>query len=408
MAGVGMRVGTDTLLGRGDGSVTAERASEVLGQLRGVAAKVGQMAGYVDGVVPEDKRDAYQKWMTRLMDQAPTTPPDRIRDRLERELGAPVDTLFSEFDFEPIASASIGQVHRAITQDGTEVAVKVQHDGIDKAMESDLRNASLLEGAFKMFAGRKFESKRILDEIRARFREELDYGLEADRQRRFAEIFADQPKVVIPRVHDALSTGRVLTSDFVRGLKLDEAATAPEQQRREWAEVMWRFVYEGTLVGGMFNADPHPGNFFFGDDGSVRFLDFGCVQEVLPERRPPGIRTHRTASLKDVPAFEVAAAEMMELRGGRYQERAVAYMREAFRPQLESPFRITPTYVAGLAGMFKETFETIRKEKDDQYVAFQPGVFFLNRLQFGFYSVLARLDVAVDYGAVELEFLREP
>lgn len=407
MAGVGMRVGANTLLGRDGGALTAERASEVLGELRGVAAKVGQMAGYVDGVVPDDKRDAYQKWMRRLMDQAPTSPPEAVRDTIHTQLGAPLDQLFAEFDMQSIASASIGQVHRAVTHGGHEVAVKVQHPGIDKAMESDLRNAGLLEGAFRMYAGRKFESTRILEEIRARFREELDYALEADRQRRFAAVFDGRSDVIVPRVHDSLSADKVLTSDFVRGIKLDEAARASEAERRAWAETMWRFVYEGTLLGGLFNADPHPGNYFFGEQGRVAFLDFGCVQEVAAEQCALGIRTHRAACLKDIPTFEAAAAEMMHLRGGAYQQRALAYLREAFRPQLEAPFRITPAYVAGLVGMFKDAFQSARRSDDDEYVPFESGIFFLNRLQFGFYSVLARLDVAVDYAGVELEFLAD-
>ncbi len=407
MAGVGVRVGANTLLGRDGGALAAERASEVLGELRGVAAKVGQMAGYVDGVVPEDKREAYQTWMQRLMDQAPTSSPEAVRATIHEQLGAPLDELFAEFDMQAIASASIGQVHRARTHAGDEVAVKVQHAGIDEAMESDLRNAGLLEGAFRVYAGRKFESARILEEIRARFREELDYTLEAERQRRFAAVFEGRDEVVVPRVHADLSARKVLTSDFVRGVKLDEAARAAEAERRAWAAAMWRFVYQGTLLGGLFNADPHPGNFFFRPAGEVAFLDFGCVQEVAATQRELGIRTHRTACLRERDAFERAASAMMGLRGGDYERQALAYLHEAFRPQFESPFRITPGYVAGLVRTFKDTFQSIRRAEGDAYVPFESGIFFLNRLQFGFYSVLARLDVEVDYAATELEFLPE-
>ncbi len=406
LATVSARTGANMLLNREAATEeVARKAAEALGTLRGVAAKVGQMAGYVDGVIPEGQRDAYEKWMQKLLAAAPASSPAAVRRLVEEELGAPIDQLFAEWSETPIASASIGQVHRARLPDGQEVAVKVQHPGVARAVESDLQNAGLLERTVAVVGGSKLESRRILEEVRTRFREELDYQIEATRQRRFAEFFNDDPQVVIPTIHERHSSKRVLTSRFIRGANFDEARSAPEPERAAWARAQWRFVYKGTLVGGMFNADPHPGNYFFLPGGQVAFIDFGCVQPVTPERMRLGSATHRAASNGDRREFERAGREMLGLRGGAHERRALAYLHEAFRPQFESPFRMTRSYVAALVDQFRQIATASIRERDGSFVSFPPGVFFLNRLQFGFYSVLARLDVEVDYAAIERGFL---
>jgi predicted unusual protein kinase regulating ubiquinone biosynthesis (AarF/ABC1/UbiB family) len=183
MAGVGARTGASLLLSK-DSSGAAQQAAEVLGTLRGLAAKVGQMASYVDGIVPEGHREAYEGAMRSLRAAAPTSAPEAIRSVVEEDLGAPIDELFQVWEDKPFASASIGQVHRAVLPDGREVAVKVQHPGIARAVESDLENAGVLQGLVSTLGPRELNAKAVLDEVKARFREELDYTLEAERQAR--------------------------------------------------------------------------------------------------------------------------------------------------------------------------------------------------------------------------------
>ena len=402
-AGAGLRMGADVALGRE--GIGAEKAAEILGNLRGVATKVGQMAGYVDGVIPDDQREVYETWMQRLLDQAPTSDPEQVRQQILDQLGRPLEQAFAEFDAVPVASASIGQVHRAALPDGRAVAVKVQHPGIDEAMRHELANSNMVEQAFRLFAGSKFESKRIAAEIRARFAEELDYELEARRQTAIRALHLEDPAIQVPAVIDSHSAAKVLTMEWAEGMNFAEAVAAPEELRRQWAEAMWRFAYKSVLIGGQFNADPHPGNYKFHADGRVTFLDHGCVQEAGHHSRSEGIATHRAACVGDIPAFEDAARRMLDLRGGSFERAAFEYLHEAFAPQLRSPYRIERAYVAGLARRFKDIFQVARTSQDDSYVPFAEGVFFLNRLQFGFYSVLARLDVEVDYARVELAFL---
>lgn len=404
LAEIGARTGTSMLLNR-DSTDAAKRAAEVLGNLRGIAAKVGQMAGYVDGLVPEEHRDVYQASMKTLLAQAPRSSPEAIKKLIEEELSTPVDRIYAEFDEVPVASASIGQVHRAVLLDGQEVAVKVQHPGIADAVESDLQNAGLLESTLAMMGTRKLDSKNMLEEIRTRFREELDYRTEAERQTIFARVHEGDSQIIIPKVYREHTAKRVLTTQFMRGGSLDDARKLPEKDRVEIGKTLWRFVYKGTLIGDMFNADPHPGNYFFQDDGRVVFLDFGCVQSIPAKRQPVARRLHRAACDRNEAAFVEAGKIMLETRGGMHEKRVLSYLRRAFEPQFSSPYRITREYVASLVNQMKDAGTETLKLKDDSFVPMPEGMLFMNRLQFGFYSVLARLDVAVDYASVEKSFL---
>ena len=406
LAGAGARTATSLIGGRG-ANASAAKTAAALGQLRGLATKVGQMASYVDGVVPEQHRGAYEKAMAGLQAATPTTPPDQIRARVSEELGGPLEAHFETWEDTPIASASIGQVHRATLLDGTPVAVKVQHPGIVDAMEADLNNAGLIELALSTLGTRRFESKRLLAEMRQRFREELDYALEAERQNAFARIHQGDPRIRVPKVFDSCSSHRVLTSEFVEGLPFAEACNASPEDRVAWCETLWRFVYKANLVGGFFNADPHPGNYLFNPDGCVTFLDFGCVQPITGQRRVSAARLHDAAHRNHREDFRVAGREMLHLRGGRYEDAAMAYLSLCFQTLFESPFHITRSYSASLVDAFKDLALEFRKGRGDGFVPLPAGILFINRLQFGFYSVLARLDVAVDYRGVERGFIQE-
>ncbi|APR75037.1 Ubiquinone biosynthesis monooxygenase UbiB [Minicystis rosea] len=405
LATVGARTGASMLLSK-DGTSAAQHAAEVLGTLRGIAAKVGQMASYVDGVVPEEHRASYETALRSLRAAAPTSSPEAIRRAVEEELGAPLDRLFADWDDVPLASASIGQVHRATLADGRRVAVKVQHPGIARAVESDLENASVLEGMASALGARRWESKRVFEEIKQRFREELDYGLEAERQRAFRDLHAGDPTIHVPAVIGDRSARRVLTTELAVGRSLEEAATAPEPARRAHAETLWRFVFKGNLVGGMFNADPHPGNYLFQDDGRITFLDFGCVEPLGGERLEHARALHAAACRRDEASFARLAAHILETRGGRYEELAVAYSRRCFEPLFASPYRITRAYAASLAEGVKSLAMQARSFDDREVAPLPQGMLFMNRLQLGFYSVLARLDVEVDYIELERGFLR--
>jgi predicted unusual protein kinase regulating ubiquinone biosynthesis (AarF/ABC1/UbiB family) len=399
LAKVGARTGVSFLLSR-DGKGAADQAAVVLGSLRGLAAKVGQMASYVDGMVPEAHREAYERALAGLRAAAPASPPKAIARAVEKELGAPLSELFASWDEQPMASASIGQVHRAVMHDGREVAVKVQHPGIERAIEVDLKNAGVLEGLVGTLGPRTLNSKQMYEEIADRFREELDYTLEAQRQREFAKLHEGDPHIRIPAVIGERSTRRVLTTQLVRGMSLEQAALAPEAMRRHYCEVLWRFVFKGNLVAAMFNADPHPGNYLFGEDGTISFLDFGCVQPIPPDRLIEARAMHRAACHRDEAAFRRSTITLLQTKGGAYEQDAADYVRLCFEPLFASPFRITRPWVTQVV---RRVYDMKRHmlSGDGSVTGLPSGMVFMNRLQFGFYSVLARFDVEVDYARVE-------
>lgn len=404
LAALGMRTGAGLLTG--DAEIPARRAAEVLGTLRGLAAKLGQMASYVDGVVPEQHRETWEAALRGLRAQAPRSSASEIRRVVEEELGAPIDRLFAAWDDAPLASASIGQVHRAVLENGREVAVKVQHPGIARAVESDLANAGFIE-AFVGMGVRRFDTRSMLQVIRQRFREELDYRLEAGNLAYFAAIHAHDPGIRIPALVAERTAARVLTTELVRGATFEEACAAGERERLGWADTLWRFVFRGNMVGGRFNADPHPGNYVFQEEGRIAFLDFGCVQGIGERKLEIARRMHLAALDHDEPTFTRSAAEIVDSRPGPLQDMAVDYMRVAFAPLLHSPYRITRPYAASLVDGMKEMALAARRVEEDQFFTMSPDNLFMNRLQFGFYSVLARLDVDADYRASERSFWHE-
>lgn len=404
LAALGMRTGAGMAFGRSD-ELAAEDAAAVLGNLRGLAAKMGQMASYVDGLVPEGKRDAFEASLKVLRAQAPRSSAGDVRALVEEELGAPIDRLFETWEDEPMASASIGQVHRA-WHEGAAVAVKVQHPGIHRAVESDLASASVLEGLGAMVGTRRFDTKAHLAIMKERFREELDYGLEAERLAAFARLHDGDAAIRIPRLVPQRSTRRVLTTELMHGASLEGALAEGEDARRAWAETLWRFVFKGNLVGGMFNADPHPGNYLFQEDGRIAFLDYGCVQ-VIPERRRPAARAlHRAAIARDEAEFARCVSVLLDAKPGALEGLARRYSRLCFEPLFASPYRITRAYAASLVEAMKAMALAARKLPDADVFTMPPEMLFMNRLQFGFYSVLARLDVEVDYARVEAAFLQ--
>jgi predicted unusual protein kinase regulating ubiquinone biosynthesis (AarF/ABC1/UbiB family) len=257
---------------------SAEEVAAALGSMKGVLMKLGQMASYVDESVPEPVRQA----LADLQQDAPPMAPELAASVVEQELGAPPDQVFKEWDPVPIAAASIGQVHRAITHDDVAVAVKVQYPGVDEAIEADLANSEFFSNLIAMFfPGSDIEP--TLQEIRARFTEELDYRQEAANQQLFADFYEGHPFIRIPRVLHELSTTRVLTTELVTGARFKDLDDWSQEERNLAAEAIDRFVFRSLYRLHAFNGDPHPGNYLFHGGGQVTFLDFGLVKRFTSE-----------------------------------------------------------------------------------------------------------------------------
>jgi predicted unusual protein kinase regulating ubiquinone biosynthesis (AarF/ABC1/UbiB family) len=373
--------------------------------MRGLALKIGQMASYVDGYVPPDYQGSFERTLRTLRDAAPAMSEESAARVVQAELGDAPERLFVEWSKAPFAAASIGQVHKARIADGRAVAVKVQYEEVARAVQSDLSNASMLTGLLGPI-GSKFGVKDHMRELRARFEEELDYAHEAKQVGRFRAIWIDDPLVRIPAVIAERSARRVLTTELVTGLTFEEACAAPEAERARWAETLWRFVFGSLLVHGLFNADPHPGNYLFAPDGAVHFLDFGCTRVLSAERVAGSVAAHRAAAAGDEAAFFEAFEAMVPTVPGEHRRRVRSYVTKCFEPLFaRGPFRITRKYTTELWEELVDHSIAMAKGKRGEWVPMPAEHLFLNRLQLGFYSVLARLDVAVDYRALEAKFL---
>ena len=252
---------------------TTEDVVASLGNLKGAMMKVGQMASYLDLGLPENTRQT----LAQLQSDAPPMSGELAASVIVEELGQHPSELFAEWDPTPIASASIGQVHRALTHDGQAVAVKVQYPGVSEAIESDLRTNDTLFAALRlMFPG--IDTTTITAELRDRLSEELDYTLEAKNQRYFAAYFEDHPFIHVPPIIDEFSSQRVMTSELVVGSNFDEVLTWSQEERNLAAETLFRFTFGSIYRLAAFNGDPHPGNYIFHGGGRITFLDFGLVK----------------------------------------------------------------------------------------------------------------------------------
>lgn len=286
VAGLQRRAGDDGAVQRFH-ERTAERYVELLGHSKGALMKVGQLMSLIDSSdVGTGGFTPYQQALVRLQADAPPMAPELVHDVLNDELEDGVDT-FAEFCDEPIASASIGQVHRAVLPDGRGVAVKVQYPGVAQAIREDLANTELI-ATFLRFAtsasGIVFDPRELAREYTARIAEEVDYRREAKMIATFHRLYADHPFFRVPDIVGHACTDRVLTMTYMEGIGWAAAQQAEQGLKNTWAEVVTRFSYSNLRHSNLLHADPHPGNYRFGDDGSVGFVDFGCIK-VLAERK---------------------------------------------------------------------------------------------------------------------------
>ena len=273
---------------------TAQQLFQVLGELKGGAMKFGQALSILEAAFPEELAAPYRATLTKLQDSAPPMPSDTVHAVLAEELGPRWRRQFTSFDDVPAASASIGQVHRGVWKDGRDIAVKIQYPGAGPALMGDLRQISRVTRlAASWIPG--IELGPILDELRDRMSEELDYRLEARSQTAFAKAFADDPKFVIPRVLKV--SEHVIVSEWLEGTPLSETIRSGTQAERDAAAQLYlEFLLAGPARAGLLHADPHPGNYRMTSDGRLGVIDFGAVNR-LPHGMPPEIGPLLTAAV---------------------------------------------------------------------------------------------------------------
>ncbi len=381
---------------------TANAVAEELGHMKGALMKLGQMASYLDEGLPEPLRMA----LAQLRSSAPPMSPELAAGVIEAELGGRPHEVFLEWDPEPIAAASIGQVHRALVVDPDSgeqraVAVKVQYPGVDQAIEADLRNADMLGMILKQgFGG--LEPDEMVAEIKERLTEELDYRREARNQSEFAEFYRDHPYIHVPAVIPELSTGRVLTTELVNGHTWDELLTWDQRERDLAGETIFRFVFRSLYRMSAFNGDPHPGNYLFHGDGRVTFLDFGLVKHFTDEE----ITTFK-AMVKSA-AVDHDAAEFRSIveRAGMLRPDAPAttedvgeYFSHFYEPvRLDREMTWSGEYASSIV---RHTFD--RSSPISQYATVPKAFVFIQRINLGLYALLGQLQATGNYRRIAEE-----
>ena len=385
---------------------SAQQVADLMGEMKGAFMKMGQLLSFADsGVLPPEAREV----LATLQADAPPMAYELVAEVVEQELGRPPEQAFDWFSPAPMASASIGQVHAARLGDH-DVVVKVQYPGVAEAVAADLNNAGLVSAAVSLvqplarqYMGRS-DIKAFAEEIRVRVLEELDYVGEAANQRLFTDLYRHHPEIRIPEIVDDRSTARVLTSAYHDGMRWAAAVQQPQKLKDRWAEVIYRFVFGSVYDHGIANADPHPGNYLFHEDGAVTFLDFGCVKRIEPSQVAVMLQMGLAVLDDDAVAMTEAfrAAGFFPTNAAIDAERFYAAVRPSYMPLVApQPFHFSNEAVREMLdsqmGMADE-YRGLTK-----HLELPADFLFLGRLAIGCHAILAGLNATGDWRAITEE-----
>jgi predicted unusual protein kinase regulating ubiquinone biosynthesis (AarF/ABC1/UbiB family) len=261
----------------------ANQLFNVLGELKGGAMKVGQALSVLEAAIPEEFGEPYREALTKLQKDAPPLSAAKVHRVLDGQLGTKWRDRFTSFDDEPVASASIGQVHKGVWSDGREVAVKIQYPGADEALRADLKTMRRLTSMLKQLAPGA-DVQAVVDELIERTEMELDYRLEADNQRAFAKAYEGHPHFFVP--HVVGSAPKVMVSEWTEGKSMAEIIRKGTPDERDLCGTrLFELTFDAPTRVGMMHGDAHPGNFMMMADGRMTVIDFGAVAP-LPDGLP--------------------------------------------------------------------------------------------------------------------------
>ncbi len=369
---------------------TAEQLFSVLGQLKGGAMKFGQAMSIFESAFPEELAAPYRTMLTKLQDSAPPLPASTVHTVLAAELGPRWRRSFAEFDDTPVAAASIGQVHRGVWRDGRDVAVKIQYPGAGPALLSDIAQISRVARMATMWVP-GIEIKPILDELRSRMAEELDYNLEAKSQEKFAKGFDGDPHFAIP--HVIKHSEHVIVSEWLDGRPLSRIiADGTPEERDAAAGRYMEFLLVGPGRVGLLHADPHPGNFRMLPDGRLGVIDFGAVNR-LPQGLPREMGQFLTVAIHgDAPGTLAGLRETGFVRPGMDidAERLLEYLEPFIDPLRTDTFRFSRPWL-------RDVFAHINDPRRPNYAVgmrlnLPPEYLLIHRVWLGGIGVLCQIN----------------
>lgn len=376
----------------------AEQLFAVLGELKGGAMKLGQAMSVFEAAMPEEIAGPYREALTKLQKDAPPMAASAVHRVLDQQLGTAWRDRFESFDDEPAASASIGQVHRAVWSDGRQVAVKIQYPGADEALRSDLRQLRRIAPVFKPFAPGT-DVKALIAELTARSEEELDYRIEASYQRAFATEFAGDPMICVPAV--VASSPKVVVTEWMEGTPLAEIISSGTVEQRNAAGLrLTEFHFSSPARVGLMHADPHPGNFMILPDGRLGVIDFGAAV-ALPDGIPHVLTEMVRLAVQDRQKDLVALMTISGYvgRGDKLDPQdAMDLLRPFVEPLQSESFHFSRQWMQELAGKYSDMrskeFQTSRA------LIMPPEYLMIHRVLSGSVAILCQLDADAPFRSV--------
>jgi predicted unusual protein kinase regulating ubiquinone biosynthesis (AarF/ABC1/UbiB family) len=384
---------------------TAEDVAKELGEMKGVLMKAGQLVSFIFEALPDEAQEALATLQADAAPMAPTLAAQVVTG----DLGRAPERVFLDWTDMPVAAASIGQVHRAVTPDGRDIAVKVQYPGVHEAIESDLDAAEVMYAMFSAMMLKGLDAKGLVDELRDRMREELDYSREAGNLAEFEARFQGHPWVRIPKLVPEYCTDRLLTTEWVDGMTFDEfRRTESEQTKQRAGEVVWRFAQNAIHHYGIFNGDPHPGNYKFHHDGSVTFLDYGLVKRWSPGEWDTLKPTMDAIIIDRDPDLLVQRMEAANfLRSGHGLDPALVfdYVSKPYVPYLSDEFTYTREWMRDTLGVIFDVQGPHAPVIEN--LNMPPSFVILDRVVWGVSAILGKLEARGPWRAMLMEYIAD-
>lgn len=381
---------------------TAEDVARTMGDMKGAFMKFGQILSIMSGTLPEEARAQ----LATLQANAPPMSYDLVRGVIVEEFGESLESLFARFDREPIASASIGQVHRARLHSGEEVAVKVQYPGVREAITHDLANAGMLISMAGVVS-RGLDAGPIVRDLKDGIVAELDYLREAQWQQRFHDRFEGHAFVRVPAVHHDFTTSRVLTQDFIEGRPYPYALEMSQAERDRIAEILFRYCFGSIYRYRLFNGDPHPGNYILCGDGRVAFVDYGCIVEFSEDAIAKFIRIIRALLDGDREDWRagVEAAGILRPDAPFTTDELYEHMHWYWKPILDDDVTFTPELASEMVA--RNTATAGIGGRINQWCNVPEGMVFLTRINFGLAGLLGSLHARGPWREIVREYVED-